>query len=107
MSKLIDLKLTSIFSPICQTLIHETDKSKLSESNQKLINNCEELLVIRFDRTVIGYANFELIDGQELILGPIHFRSTMKDRALGEYWISRLIKRRLKNITYNQFLLAS
>ncbi len=107
MHKAIDVKLTSIFSPICQTLIHESLQYELDESKQALIDKSTELLVIRMDSTVIGYAIFELVNGEELVLDSIHFRSIIKDHTLGEYWFSRLLKRRLKNSSYNQFLLAS
>lgn len=107
MHKTIDLKITSIFSPICQTLIHETMQSKLSESIQNLIKNSKELLVIRLNNTVIGYALFELINGVEFVLDSIHFRSMIKNNTIGEYCFSRLLTRRLKNTNYKQLLLAS
>ncbi|WP_022942459.1 hypothetical protein [Psychromonas hadalis] len=107
MHKVIDVKLTSIFSPVCQALIHETLQNQLDESKQALLNNSTELLIIRLDNTVIGYALFELLNGEELVLNSIHFRSIIKDHTLGEYWFSRLLKRHLKNRSYNQFLLAS
>ena len=107
MHKAIDVKLTSIFSPICQTLIHENLQNKLDESKQALLDNSTELLVIRMDNTVIGYALFELLNGEELVLDSIHFRSVIKGHTLGEYCFSRLLKRRLKNSTYNQLLLSS
>lgn len=107
MHKFIDVKLTSIFSPICQALIHESIKNQLDESKKSLLDKSTELLIIRLDGTVIGYALFELINGEELVLNSIHFRSVIKDHTLGEYWFSRLLKRRLKNRSYHQFLLAS
>jgi hypothetical protein len=107
MHKVIDVKLTSIFSPICQTLIHESIQNQLDESKKLLLDKSTELLIIRLDGTVIGYALFELINGEEVVLNSIHFRSVIKDHTLGEYWFSRLLKRRLKNSSYNQFLLAS
>jgi hypothetical protein len=107
MHKNIDVKLTSIYSPICQTLIHETVQNQLSESKQTLLEDSTELLIIRLDNTVIGFALFELTSSQELILDSIHFRSIIKDHTLGEYCLSRLLKRHLKNSNYNQFLLAS
>ena len=107
MHKVIDVKLTSIFSPICQTLIHESIKNQLDESKKLLLEKSTELLIIRLDGTVIGFALFELINGEELVFNSVHFRSVIKDHTLGEYWFSRLLKRRLKNSSYNQFLLAS
>lgn len=107
MRKVIDMKLTSIFSPVCQALIHETQQHYLNESTQALLDKSAELLIIRLDNTVIGYALFELVNGGELILNFIHFRSIIKDHTLGEYWFSRLLKRYLKNNSYNQLLLAS
>ena len=107
MHKVIDVKLTSIFSPVCQTLIHESVHSEFGESAQELLNNSNELLVIRLDNTVVGYAIFDLLKDEELVLDSIYFRSIIKDHMLGEYWLTRLLKRRLKNNTYHQFLLAS
>ncbi len=107
MHKVIDVKLTSIFSPVCQTLIHESLQNQLDESKQALLDSSTELLIIRLDKTVIGYALFELTHHGELVLNSIHFRSIIKDHTLGEYWLSRLLKRHLKNSSYNQFLLAS
>ncbi len=107
MHKLVDIKLTSIFSPICQALIHESLQDQFDESNQTLLDNSAELLVIRADNTVIGYALFELIDGKEFVLGSTYFRGVIKDHCLGEYCVSRLLQRQLKNSSYEQFLLAS
>jgi len=106
MHKSIDVKLTSIFSPIAQTLIHENILDEYGNSKKVLLGNSNELLIIRLHHRVIGYALFELID-DELVLGGIHFRSVFKNNTLGAYWFARLLKRRLKNCSYNQFLLAS
>lgn len=107
MHKVIDVKLTSISSPICQALICENVQNQLDKSKQVLLDNINELLIIRLDNTVIGYALFDLIDGEELILDSVHFRSIIKDHTLSEYCFTRFLKRRLKNSSYNQFLLAS
>jgi hypothetical protein len=107
MSKNIDLKITSIFSPICQTLIHETVPSQLSESIQKLLKTSKELLIIRLNNTVIGYALFKLVNDVDFVLDSIHFRSLIKNHSIGEYCFSRLLTRRLKNANYNQLLLGS
>lgn len=107
MCKSIDVKLTSIFSPISQALIHENIQKNIGKSKKTLLNNCSELLIIRLHDTVIGYALFELAGGDELVLDSIHLRGVIKNNTLGEYWLSRLLKRRLKNSSYNQFLLAS
>tara|TARA_R110001583_G_scaffold125319_3_gene276879 strand:+ start:2697 stop:3020 length:324 start_codon:yes stop_codon:yes gene_type:complete len=107
MHKNIDLKITSIFSPICQTLIYETVQSQLSESIQKLLKNSTELLIIRLNNTVIGYALFELVNDIDFELDSIHFRSIIKNHTIGEYCFSRLLARRLKKTNYKQLLLAS
>lgn len=107
MHKVIDVKLTSIASPVCQALIHEHVSDRSEQSAQKLLTNNSDLLVIRLDNTVIGYALFDLISGEQLQLASVHFRSIIKDHMLGEYWLTRLLKRRLKNHTYNEFLLDS
>lgn len=107
MHKVIDIRLTSVLSPICQTLIHESLQNKSDQSTCKLLSNSRDLLVVRQDNTVIGYALFELTDTDELALSSVYFRSIVKDHSLGEYWLSRLLKRHLKNSSYHQFLLAS
>ena len=107
MHKVIDVKLTSIYSPICQTLIHESVQNQRDQSQQTLLDNSTELLVIRMDNTVIGYALFQLANDDKLVVDSIHFRSVIKDHSLCEYWCSRLLNRRLKKSSYNQLLLAS
>ncbi|PKF61937.1 hypothetical protein CW745_08090 [Psychromonas sp. psych-6C06] len=107
MHKVLDVKLTSIFSPICQTLIHESLANQIDESKQQFLEKSRDLLIIRLDNTVIGYATFDVINEIELVVKSIHFRSLIKDHTLGEYWLSRLLKQHLKTTSYNQFLLAS
>jgi len=107
MQKVIDVKLTSIFSPVCQALIYENSHNVLNESTRKLLDNNSELLVIRLDSTVIGYASVKSLEDDEQVLDAICFRSIIKDHALGEYWLTRLLKRHLKNNNDKPFLLAS
>lgn len=103
MNKVIDIKLTSIFSPICQALIHESSESKLAPKTEKLISNNNDLLIIRLDNTVIGYALFEAMSDGELILDYLYFRDIIKDHTLAEYWLTRFLKRYLKNGSYSPF----
>lgn len=107
MHKVIDIKLTSIFSPICQTLIQEIQQNQLDKSSYELLHKSRDLLVIRQDNTVIGFALLELTENDELALNSLYFRNIVKDHSLGEYWLSRLLKRQLKSCPYNPFLLAS
>lgn len=107
MHKVIDVKLTSVFSPICQALIHESLQNKLDESTHQLLENSSDLLVIRQDSTVIGYALFENTGKNVFSLNSLYFRDIVKEHSLGEYALSRLVKRHLNKSGYNQFLLAS
>ncbi len=107
MNESIDVRLTPISSPISQALLFESTQKEFGESKKALIENRGDLLIIRSHDTVIGYALFELVDGDKLVLDSIHFRSVIKNHTLGEYCLCRLLKRRLKNSSYNQFLLAS
>ncbi len=107
MHKIIDVKLTSVFSPICQTLIHENMPQHTIQSKDEWLDNCTELLIIRLDGTVIGYGTFDVIDDINVSINSLHFRSIIKDHMLGEYWLSRQLKRYLRNNNYLNFLLAS
>jgi hypothetical protein len=107
MTEVIDIKLTSIFSPICQALIQESSQNQLSASTTELLSKSRDLLIVRHGNTVIGYALLELTDDSNFSLNFLYFRNIVKDRALGEYWLSRLIKRHLRKTSYNQLLLAS
>jgi len=106
MHKIINVKLTSIFSPICQTLIHEDAQKIKTQSQDKCLKNCTELLIIRLDGTIIGYATFDVVDYVHVNINSLHFRAIIKDHALGEYWLSRQLKRHLRKNTYFNFKLA-
>jgi len=107
MNKIIDIKLTSIFSPTCQTLIHENDPHCVIHYKDKCLNSCKELLVVRLEGTLIAYGTFDLIEGDTLSINSLHFRNIIKDPALGEYWLSRHLTRYLRGTSYLDFLLAS
>lgn len=107
MHKIINVKLTSIFSPICQTLLQENAQSLNTQSKNKCLDNCTELLIIRLDGTIIGYGTFDLVDDIYVKINSLHFRKIVKDQSLGEYWLSRQLKRHLREKTYLNFLLAS
>lgn len=102
MNTVIDVKLTSICSPICQALIYEGGLFQDAR-----LNNCKELLVVRLDGTVIAYSTFDVSNENDILVKSLHFRSVIKDQSLGAYWLSRLLKRRLKERTYLNFLLDS
>ena len=103
MNKIINVKLTSVFAPICQTLLHESAQKLKIQSQDKYLDNCTELLIIRFDGTIIGYATFDVVDYVYVSINSLHFRSIIKDHALGEYWLSRQLKRHLRKNTYLNF----
>lgn len=107
MHKILNVKLTSIFSPICQTLLQEGDQKIKTQSEDNYLDNCTELLIIRLDGTIIGYSTFDIIDDIYVQINSLYFRKIVKDHSLGEYWLSRQLKRHLRNNTYLNFLLAS
>jgi len=107
MHKAIDVKLTSIFSPTCQALIHENQHNQSDDATQRLLDNSSELLVIRLENTVIGYASLKSMSCDEQVLDSIYFRNVIKDHILGEQWFTGLLKRHLENNAHNSFLLAS
>lgn len=107
MNKIIDVRLTSIFSPICQTLIYETLCQQQVQSKETGIDSCTELLIVRLDGVVIAYGTFELIDNINMSINSLHFRNIIKDHSLAEYWLSRQLKRHLRNTPYIKFLLSS
>jgi len=106
MHKIINVKLTSVFSPICQTLLQEDAQRIKTQSQYKCLNNCTELLIIRLDGTIIGYATFDVVDYVYVSINTLHFRAIIKDHALGEYWLSRQLKRHLRKHTYLNFKLG-
>ncbi|MFT7054360.1 MAG: hypothetical protein ACJAU1_001922 [Psychromonas sp.] len=106
MHKIINVKLTSIFAPICQTLIQESAQRLKIQSKYKYLDKCTELLIIRLDGTIIGYGTFDLIDDIYVQINSLHFREIIKDHALGEYWLSRQLKRHLRKNTYLNFKLG-
>jgi hypothetical protein len=107
MHKVIDVKLTSIFSPICQTLIHEIIQLQEKKSRVKWLDCCTELLVVRLDGVLVGFVTFDVIDDIHIAVNSLHFRNIIKDHSLAEYWLSRYLKRYLRKNTYMHFLLAS
>ncbi|HEY5714857.1 MAG TPA: hypothetical protein VIS54_00435 [Psychromonas sp.] len=102
MHKIINVKLTSIFSPLCQTLLNETAQQQTTEFD----NKCTELLVIRLDGTIIAYATFKVTNETDVSINSLHFRSIVKDHTLAEFWLSRHLKRYLRKNTYLNFLIA-
>lgn len=102
MDAVIDVKLTSICSPMCQALIYEGGLFQ-----DALFNNCKELLVVRLDGTVIAYSAFDVSKGNDILVKSLHFRNMIKDQSLGAYWLARILKQHLKGKKYLSFLLNS
>lgn len=105
MNKFIEARVTSILSPLCQTLLSERLLDHKSEISNIECDN--ELLIIRLDGVVIGYTTFDIIDGFDIRINKIYFRSIIKDHSLAEYWLSRQLKRHVRNQRYRNVLLAS
>ena len=106
MHRIIDVKLTSIFSPVCQTLLHETVQRSETKSIKEWLDNCSELLVVRLDGTLIGFVTFEVIDNIHVTINSLHFRNIIKDHSLAEFWLSRHLKRYLRKNSYMHLLLT-
>ena len=106
MHKIIDVKLTSVFSPICQTLIHENRHQQGTKLKKEWLDNCTELLIVRLDGVLIGFVTFEVIDDIHVTVNSLHFRNIIKDHSLAEFWLSRHLKRYLSKNSYMQFLLT-
>ena len=107
MHKSVTIQLTSIFSPLCQTLICEYNKEHLMENHKKLLNNYTELFIIRLHNNVIAYATFDVIDEVHIRINSLCFRAVIKDTSLTEYWLSRQLKSFFLKNGYRNFLQAS
>jgi hypothetical protein len=106
MHKVIDVKLTSIVSPICQTLIHEMTQQQGKKCQIEWLNKCTELLVVRLDGVLVGFVTFDVIDDIHIAVNSLHFRNLIKDHSLAEFWLSRYLKRYLRKNSYMHLLLV-
>ena len=106
MSKNIDIRLTSVCSPTCQTLIYENAFINTLQSKDCLLDNCSELLIIRLKGTVIAFSTFDVIDGIHINVHSLYFRNILKDPAFAEFWLTRYLNRYLRKKSYMQFLLT-
>jgi hypothetical protein len=100
MHKIIDVKLTPVFSPVCQTLIFENKKQQREKTKKECFDKCSELLIIRLDGVIIAYSTFEVIGFTDISINSLYFRGIVKDHTLAEYWLSRYLKRYLRKNTY-------
>jgi hypothetical protein len=107
MHKIIDIKMTSVFSPICQTLIYENTLQYSKTYEDECLSNCRELLVVRLDGTVIAYCTFKVINNIQVVVRSLHFRNIIKDHAFAEFWLLRYLKRYLHKKSYSQLLLLN
>lgn len=107
MHKSISVQLTSVFSPLCQTLISEYNQEPFTENDNKLLNDCSELFIIRLQNDVIAYATFDLIDSTYVHVNSLYVRRVIKDIPLTEYWLSRQLKSFFHENLYLYFLQAS
>ena len=106
MNKIIDIKLTSVCSPTCQTLIYETVVASSLHAKDNILSSCTELLVVRLRGTVIAFSTFDVTDGIHITINSLHFRNILKDRTFAEFWVSRYLQRYLRKKSYMQFLLT-
>ena len=97
MHEIVKIKLTSIFSPICQTLLNEQLSLQQQQSSSDLFENSFELLVIRLQGTVIAFCTCKVIDARNVQISTMHFRNVIKDHEFAKYWLSRLLKKQLNN----------
>jgi hypothetical protein len=104
MHKIVKINLTSIFSPICQTLLNE-QLAVQQQSSSNLLGNCFELLVIRLQGTVIAFCTCKVIDARNVQINAMYFRNVLKDHEFAKYWLSRFLKKHLHNKNNLSFLL--
>jgi len=105
--KIVDIKLLPVSSPICQVLIQEQIAFHKDMKITDLIANCKEILVIRIDGRLIAYGTFDLYEGHIMRINSLHFRDVFQKHRLGQYWLSRYVKRKLEKKCYLNFLIAS
>jgi len=102
----IDIKLLPISSPTCQTLIQE---QMATQSNSKLSNlmvSSKEILVIHLKDKLIAYGTFDLFEGQIIRISSLFFRDIFKQHMIGQYWLSRYLKRELSHKVYESFMIG-
>jgi len=104
MQRILELKLLSAFSPICQTLLNENIPWGTKLENECL-SHYSELLVVYLNNVVIGFVTFDFIDNSHLQINSLHFRNMIKDQTFASFWLSRYLKRFLRNKCYMQLLL--
>ncbi|WP_372882222.1 hypothetical protein [Psychromonas sp.] len=107
MHKTIEITVCSKFSPTCQLLINEVLNAQAKESKSDLLDNCSELLVVRLQGAVIAFCTVDVIDGEGVVLGPLHLRDVVEKKELINYWLPRLLKRHLILNPYPELLAAS
>jgi hypothetical protein len=107
MKKNVDIKLLPISSPTCQVLIQEQMAFHKDMKLVDLIADCKEILVIRIDGRLIAYGTFDLFDSQIMRINSLHFRDVFQHHSIGQYWLSRYLKRKLDKRCYFNFLIAS
>jgi len=105
--KIVDIKLLPISSPTCQVLIQEQMAFQKEMKLIELTADCKEILVIRLDGRLIAYGTFDLYEGQIMRINSLHFRDIFQHHVLGQYWLSRYVKRKLEKKCYLNFLIAS
>ena len=105
--KIVDIKLLPVSSPICQVLIQEQMAFHKNMKLTDLIANCKEILVIRIDGRLIAYGTFDLYESQIMRINSLHFRDVFQHHTVGQYWLSRYVKRKLEKRCYLNFLIAS
>lgn len=105
--KIVDIKLLPVSSPICQVLIQEQMAFQKEMHLNDLIANCKEILSIRLDGRLIAYGTFDLYEGQIMRINSLHFRDVFQHHVIGQYWLSRYVRRKLERKCYLNFLIAS
>jgi len=105
--KMIDIKLLPVSSPICQVLIQEQIAFQNNMNLTDIIANCKEIITIRMEGRLIAYGTFDLYEGQVMRINSLHFRDIFQHHVIGQYWLSRYVKRKLEKKCYFNFLIAS
>lgn len=103
----IDIKLLSISSPTCQALIQEQMALQKKSKFANLIVSSKEILIVRLRGKLIAYGTFDLFEGQIIHINTLFFRDIFQQHMIGQYWLSRYIKRELGHKYYASFMIAS
>jgi len=95
MHKTINVTLCANFSPTCQVLIYEVIGALPEQAKSEFLANCDELLVISLEGSVIAFCPFNINNGWNASIESLYLRNVIKNKELTRYWLSRQLKHHL------------